>query len=135
MDYTLCQDDDRIVLQGITIKCNRCKRVMMFKKCTEGMIRKRAGKGVFCIWQIWDLLHRNKITTESEQTIKAYEAEQSITGKKKKAGKGAKPEVTDNTRNKEDFEAMKRKTKGILIGMIAAVVAAVAGVVAYKATH
>ena len=26
MDYTLCQDDDRIVLQGITIKCNRCKR-------------------------------------------------------------------------------------------------------------
>ena len=27
MDYTLCQDDDRIVLQGITIKCNRCKRV------------------------------------------------------------------------------------------------------------
>lgn len=30
---------------------------------------------------------------------------------------------------------MKRKTKGILIGMIAAVVAAVAGVVAYKATH
>lgn len=29
MDYTLCQDDDRIVLQGITIKCNRCKRVMM----------------------------------------------------------------------------------------------------------
>ena len=30
---------------------------------------------------------------------------------------------------------MKRKTKGILIGMIAAVVAAGAGVVAYKATH
>ncbi|MCI5954225.1 MAG: hypothetical protein MRZ49_06580 [Lachnospiraceae bacterium] len=29
----------------------------------------------------------------------------------------------------------KRKTKGILIGMIAAVIAAVAGVVAYKATH
>jgi len=49
MDYTLCQDDDRIVLQGITIKCNRCKRVMMLKKYTEGMIRKRADKGVFCI--------------------------------------------------------------------------------------
>ena len=75
------------------------------------------------------------VSTESEQTIKAYEAEQSNTGKKKKAGKGAKPEATDNTRNKEDFEAMKRKTKGILIGMIAAVVAAVAGVVAYKVTH
>ena len=37
MDYTLCQDDDRIVLQGITIKCNRCKRVMMLKKYTEGI--------------------------------------------------------------------------------------------------
>ena len=49
MDYTLCQDDDRIVLQGITIKCNRCKRVMMLKKYTEGMIRKRADKGVFRI--------------------------------------------------------------------------------------
>ena len=75
------------------------------------------------------------VSTESEQTIKAYETEQSNTGKKKKAGKGAKPEVTDNTRNKEDFEAMKRKTKGILIGMIAAVVAAVAGLVIYKATR
>ncbi len=30
---------------------------------------------------------------------------------------------------------MKRKTKGILIGMIAAVVAAVAGLVIYKATR
>ena len=30
---------------------------------------------------------------------------------------------------------MKRKTKGILIGMIAAVVATGEGVVAYKATH
>lgn len=75
------------------------------------------------------------VSTESEQTIKAYEAEQSNTGKKKKAGKGAKPEATDNTKNKEDFEAMKRKTKGILIGMIAAVVAAVAGLVIYKATR
>ena len=75
------------------------------------------------------------VSTESEQTIKVYEAEQSNTGKKKKAGKGAKPEVTDNTKNKEDFEAMKRKTKGILIGMIAAVVAAVAGLVIYKATR
>ncbi len=78
---------------------------------------------------------RNYPTLPTQVTVfanrKAYEAEQSNTGKKKKAGKGAKPEVTDNTRNKEDFEAMKRKTKGILIGMIAAG----AGVVAYKVTH
>ena len=51
------------------------------------------------------------------------------------AGKGEKTEVTDNKKNKEDFEAMKKKTKGILIGMIAAVVAAVAGAVIYKATR
>ena len=75
------------------------------------------------------------VSTESEQTLKAYETEQSNTGKKKQAGMGAKPEVTDKTRNKEDFEAMKRKTKGILIGMIAAVVAAVVGLVIYKATR
>ena len=75
------------------------------------------------------------VSTESEQAIKAYEAEQCNTGKKKKAGKGAKPEATDNKKNKEDFEAMKKKTKGILIGMIAAVVAAVAGAVIYKATR
>ena len=48
---------------------------------------------------------------------------------------GTKAEVTDNKKNKEDFEAMKKKTKGILIGMIAAVVAAVAGAVIYKATR
>ena len=49
MDYTLCQDDDLIVLQGITIKCSRCKRVMMLNKYTEGMIRKRADKGMLRI--------------------------------------------------------------------------------------
>lgn len=43
--------------------------------------------------------------------------------------------MTDNKKNKEDFEAMKKKTKGILMGMIAAVVAAVAGALVYKATH
>lgn len=42
--------------------------------------------------------------------------------------------MTDNKKNK-DFEAMKKKTKGILMGMIAAVVAAVAGALVYKATH
>ena len=49
MDYTLVHDDERIVLQGITIKCSRCKRVMILKKYTEGMIRAHAEKGVFRI--------------------------------------------------------------------------------------
>ena len=39
------------------------------------------------------------VSTESEQTIKAYEAEQSNTGKKKKAGKGAKPERSSAVRS------------------------------------
>ena len=43
MDYTLCQDDDRIVLQGITIKCNRCKRVIVTNRVKGGQI-KRDGK-------------------------------------------------------------------------------------------
>lgn len=43
--------------------------------------------------------------------------------------------MTDNKKNKEDFEAMKKRTKAVLIGMIAAVVAAVAGALVYKATY
>ena len=46
MDYTLCQDDGRIVLQGITIKCNRCKRVMMLNvssKYNADSIKKKNG--------------------------------------------------------------------------------------------
>lgn len=49
MDYTLIYEDERIVLQGLTIKCSRCKRVMMLKKYTEGMIRAHVKKGVFRI--------------------------------------------------------------------------------------
>lgn len=33
------------------------------------------------------------------------------------------------------YDAMKRKTKNILLGMIAVIIAAVAGIVAYKSTH
>ena len=83
-------------------------------------------------------LHSNSLSNKMDNSLLAVRDinhKYIVVGKKKKAGKGAKPEATDNTKNKEDFEAMKRKTKGILIGMIAAVVAAVAGLVIYKATR
>ena len=41
----------------------------------------------------------------------------------------------DNAKNQEEFEAMKRKTKNILLGMIAVIIAAVAGVAIFKATR
>ena len=49
MDYTLSYNDELVVLQGITMKCHRCKRVMMLKKYTEGILRTRARNGVFRI--------------------------------------------------------------------------------------
>ena len=57
------------------------------------------------------------------------------TGKKKKSKKGTEVEVTDTTKNQEELEAMKRKTNNILLGMIAVIIAAIAGIVAYKFTH
>lgn len=84
-----------------------CQTAAVF--CGKRGSRQRTGSSALQI-----MFHNKALTyvpTESNQTIKAYEAEQSNTSKKKKAGKGAKPEVTDNTKNKEDFEAIKRKTK------------------------
>lgn len=49
MDYTLVGEDDRIVLQGITIKCYRCKRVLMLEKYTEGILRQHSVKGTYRI--------------------------------------------------------------------------------------
>lgn len=49
MDYTLTDNDAAIVLQNITIKCCRCKRVMTLKKYTEGMLRIHAVNGTYRI--------------------------------------------------------------------------------------
>lgn len=65
----------------------------------------------------------------------AYEQSMNNTGKKKKSKKGTEVEVTDTTKNQEEFEAMKRKTKNILLGMVAVIIAAVAGVAIFKATR
>ena len=75
------------------------------------------------------------VSTEGELAIKVYEQSLNNTSKKKKSKKGAEVEVTDATKNQEEFEAMKRKTKNILLGMIAVIIAAVAGVAIFKATR
>lgn len=75
------------------------------------------------------------VSTEGELAIKAYEQSLINTDKKKKSKKGAEIEANDTTKNQEEFEAMKRKTKNILLGMIAVIIAAVAGVAIFKATR
>ena len=75
------------------------------------------------------------VSTEGEPAIKAYEFEMNNTGKKKKGKADADTNASDQTKNKEEFEAMKKKTRNILLGMIAAVVAAVAGIAIFKATR
>lgn len=75
------------------------------------------------------------VSTEGDLAIMAYEQSMNNTGKKKKSKKGTEVEVTDTTKNQEEFEAMKRKTKNILLGMVAVIIAAVAGVAIFKATR
>lgn len=49
MDYTLTHRDDTIVIQGITVKCTRCKRMLVMKKYTEGILRENSRDAVFRI--------------------------------------------------------------------------------------
>ena len=70
------------------------------------------------------------ISTEGESVIKEFvqeEAAKSMKEKKKK-GKNAPKEKG----NKEEFEAMKKKTKKVVIGAVAAMVVAAVGVVFLK---
>lgn len=73
------------------------------------------------------------VSTEGEPAIKAYETELIGTGKKKGRGKAkSNGNTVSEKKNQEEFEAMKKKTKNILIGLIAVIVAAVAGTAIYK---
>lgn len=73
------------------------------------------------------------VSTEGEAAIKAYEFEINNTSKKKKGKKETDLEDSDTIKKQEEFEAMKKKTRNILFGMIALIVTAVAGLAAYKA--
>ena len=64
------------------------------------------------------------------------EAEQNEQVKKK--GRKAEPEtVTADSavKKQEEFEAMKKKTRNMLLGLVAVIVAAAAGIAVYKAMH
>ena len=76
------------------------------------------------------------VATEGEPAIKQLEAEQNEQVKKK--GRKAEPEtVTADSavKKQEEFEAMKKKTRNMLLGLVAVIVAAAAGIAAYKAMH
>lgn len=76
------------------------------------------------------------VSTEGEHAIKQLEAEQNEQIKKK--GRKAEPEtVTADSavKKQEEFEAMKKKTRNMLLGLVAVIVVAAAGIAAYKAMH
>lgn len=76
------------------------------------------------------------VSTEGEPMIKAFELEQ--TEQVKKKGKKAETEITTSesaVKKQEEFEAMKKKTRNMLLGLVAVIVTVVAGIAAYKAMH
>lgn len=75
------------------------------------------------------------VSTEGEPAVKAYEQSVMNTDNGKKSKKNAEVGTSETGKNQEKFEAMKKKTKKILFGMLAAVAAAVAGVVVFKAVR
>ena len=48
-DYMVTGNDKTIVLQGISLKCARCKRVLVLKKYTEGILLKHSKNAKFCV--------------------------------------------------------------------------------------
>lgn len=76
------------------------------------------------------------VSTEGEPTIKAFQLEQ--TEQVKKKSKKAETEITTSesaVKKQEEFEAMKKKTRNMLLGLVAVIVTTVAGIAAYKAMH
>lgn len=89
------------------------------------------------MWRKLKMLFANRpltyVSTEGEAVIKecqAQEAVKSMAEQKKK-----RKNVTKTKGNQEEFEAMKKKTKKMVFGLLAAVLAAVIGAVIYKAKH
>ena len=49
MEYFVYGDDSAVALQNIGIKCDRCKRGMILKKYSEGMMKEHSENGTFRI--------------------------------------------------------------------------------------
>jgi len=82
------------------------------------------------------------VSTEGEPAIKEFEMEfafvektKGIKVKCKKIGKKKELLQADNKGSKEDFDAMKKKTKKMAIALIGVIIAAIAGIAAYKYMH
>ena len=45
MEYFMSGDDSAVALQNIGIKCDRCKRVMILKKYSEGIMKEHSENG------------------------------------------------------------------------------------------
>ncbi len=76
------------------------------------------------------------VSTEGELAVKEFE--QGQTGQVKKKGKQAETQITTSksaVKKQEKFEEVKKKTRNMLLGLVAVFVLAVAGVAAYKAMH
>jgi len=84
----------------------------------------------------WRTYWREEKSISELRRISVSQAEQNEQVKKK--GRKAEPEtVTADSavKKQEEFEAMKKKTRNMLLGLVAVIVAAVAGIAAYKAMH
>lgn len=90
------------------------------------------GKKLYFMFHNQALLY---VSTEGEPEIKAYEQPANEADNGKKSKKKAEVKTSETNKNQEEFEAVKKKTKKILFGMIAAVAAAVAGAVIFKAVR
>lgn len=74
------------------------------------------------------------LSAEGEETIQRIRMEE--TGKRPdKKGRSRKEGPAKEKTNKEEFEAMKKKTWKMLAGILAVMTAAVIGVIAYKVKH
>lgn len=74
------------------------------------------------------------VSTEGELEIRTNEAAFVEMRKKKDKKRDAEVSKVSNE-NKEEFETMKKKTKKILAGFLATVIAIMIGAVVYKTKH
>ena len=76
------------------------------------------------------------VSIEGELAVKEFE--QGQTGQVKKKGKQAETQITTSksaVKKQEKFEEVKKKTRNMLLGLVAVFVLVIAGAAFYKAMH
>ncbi len=74
-------------------------------------------------------------STEGEETIRLVRMEEEAGKKTDKKDREKQESSAKEKANKEEFEAMKKKTKKMLAGIIAFIMAVIIGAVIYKSKH